>query len=283
MRKACYLAYKDTSAFPFEMLFGALCIFNGLHIQGSKVTDKNNCTKYYCFFLTSAWCFTHCALNWLQQFCCMKAIFYMIIILLFVQHGFTQLSRGDIVINEILFNPPKDGYDYVEGHNNSSTPIDLRSLKIASRNSAQEISSQKQITRDSVWLPPGGYFVVTGNEKWLRHHYYIPAEAIVCAVSSMPSFPDDKGIAILINDQDSIIDELSYSEKWHFPLIADPSGVALERINFAQPTQNPNNWTSAASSSGYGTPGYKNSEYQDGSSDNDIVIVPVHFLRTTMV
>src|SRR5205807_3632003 len=41
-----------------------------------------------------------------------------------------------------------------------------------------------------------------------------------------------------------------------------PSGVALERIDPAGPSQDKNNWHSAASTSGYGTPGYKNSQYK---------------------
>ncbi len=38
--------------------------------------------------------------------------------------------------------------------------------------------------------------------------------------------------------------------------------MALERIDYHAPTQSPENWHSAATSAGYGTPTYKNSQYR---------------------
>ncbi len=65
-----------------------------------------------------------------------------------------------------------------------------------------------------------------------------------------------------LNAQGNIIDELVYNEKWHFKLIDNDEGVALERIDYNAPTQQQDNWHSAASSVGYGTPTYKNSQYK---------------------
>ena len=53
-----------------------------------------------------------------------------------------------------------------------------------------------------------------------------------------------------------------YDEKWHFKLIDNREGVALERIDYNAPTQQPDNWHSAATNVGYGTPTYKNSQYK---------------------
>jgi flagellar hook assembly protein FlgD len=51
-------------------------------------------------------------------------------------------------------------------------------------------------------------------------------------------------------------------------LIANAEGVALERIDPEKPTQNADNWHSAASTAGYGTPGYKNSQYKQTDTIN---------------
>jgi hypothetical protein len=186
-------------------------------------------------------------------------------------------TPGSVLINEILFNPPKNGYDYVEGYNKSEQMIDLRELLIASRNSTGDIAGMKPVAHDSAFLPPGAYFVVTTNEKWLRQYFRIPSDALVYQ-ASIPSFADDNGTVLFINRQDSVVvDELAYSDKWHFALIADPSGIALERITLSFPTQDKNNWTSAASSAGYGTPGYKNSQFVDALLQNDEIQVPSLF------
>jgi hypothetical protein len=44
-------------------------------------------------------------------------------------------------------------------------------------------------------------------------------------------------------------------------LIDNTEGISLERIDYDAATQLPDNWHSAATSSGYGTPGFKNSQY----------------------
>ncbi|MEI9935353.1 MAG: hypothetical protein WDM71_11020 [Ferruginibacter sp.] len=74
---------------------------------------------------------------------------------------------------------------------------------------------------------------------------------------NLPSFNDDNGDVIILNMQGEIIDELSYDVGWQFPLIDNPQGVSLERIDYDAPTQSSDNWHSAATSAGYGTPGYK--------------------------
>jgi len=51
-------------------------------------------------------------------------------------------------------------------------------------------------------------------------------------------------------------------------LIKDPEGVSLERIEPGGASQDKANWHSAASTAGYGTPGYRNSEYRQTQVTN---------------
>lgn len=90
----------------------------------------------------------------------------------------------------------------------------------------------------------------------------------------MPSFNDDKSNCIILNGQGNVVDELKYDEKWHFKLIDNREGIALERIDYNAPTQLPDNWHSASTSVGYGTPTYKNSQYKinDGVQEK----LPLH-------
>ena len=51
----------------------------------------------------------------------------------------------------------------------------------------------------------------------------------------------------------------------------------MERLYAAHPTQDENNWRSAAESAGFGTPGYENSQAGNALEDNEFEIVPELF------
>lgn len=182
----------------------------------------------------------------------------------------------NLVINEILFNPTKDGFDYIELYNRGKDSVDLKDILIGNRNITNDITSLKPLAGSTIWMRSGGFAVITANEKWLRLNYLVGADAIIRDLSSLPSLPDDEGTLVLLRKDDSVmIEELSYSAKWHFPLITDPSGVALERINYNEPAGDKNNWSSAASSSGFGTPGYQNSQFRvDLQAQAEMSITP---------
>jgi hypothetical protein len=57
-----------------------------------------------------------------------------------------------------------------------------------------------------------------------------------------------------------------YSEKWHFAIITNPEGIALEKLEAGGRSDDRNNWHSASATSGYGTPTGKNSQSRDMSS-----------------
>ena len=182
--------------------------------------------------------------------------------------------RAQLVINEILFNPVKEGFDYVEIYNRSNNNINLAELLIANRNAANEIASVKTISRDSLTIAPGGYIVITANANWLKQHYTIRDTTVIIQLTSLPSLPDDEGCIVLLRKSDSaIVDELNYNENWHFKMLTDRQGVALEKINHNLPSQDRNNWTSASSSAGFGTPGYVNSQFRDNDPGNEVISV----------
>ena len=80
-------------------------------------------------------------------------------------------------------------------------------------------------------------------------------------MKTMPSFSNDKGNVFSLNEQGNIIDEGNYPGKWHFPLLNNTKGVSVERIDY-NGASGQNNFHSAATSSGYGTAGSKNSKYK---------------------
>ncbi len=187
-------------------------------------------------------------------------------------------SSSDIVINEILFNPANNGFDYVEFYNASDKIADASKLYVASRNSSNVISSIKQVSSTPFYIFPGDYLVITEDLPSLELNYLVREPDAVILLSSLPSYPDDEGDVILLNGQGDVVDEVRYSDDWHFKLINNPQGVSLERIDPSGPSQDAANWHSAASTAGYGTPTYRNSQFkQTQPVDATIDVIPKIF------
>ncbi len=180
--------------------------------------------------------------------------------------GISSVAQtNDVVINEVLFNPKPNGNDYVEIYNRSNIVIDLKQLFIANRNSTNTISNIKAMSADNFLLFPQDFMVLTENIGLVLNNYVAQNINAFTIVPSMPSYNDDKSNVVVLNAQGNVVDELAYDEKWHFSLLRDVEGVALERINPNAPTQQAGNWHSAATSVGYGTPTYKNSQMGNSS------------------
>lgn len=172
-------------------------------------------------------------------------------------------AAGELIINEILFNPKPNAFDYVEFYNNSNKIFNAAKLYIANRNSSGVASSIKAFSTISRYIFPGDYIVVTEDAGNLAINYLVKNPDNVLTVSSLPSFPDDDGDVVLLNFQGAVVDEVKYKDDWHFKLINNSEGVSLEKIDPAGPSQDAANWHSAASTAGYGTPTYKNSQFKN--------------------
>jgi hypothetical protein len=173
----------------------------------------------------------------------------------------TFASKGDVIINEILFNPPANGTDYLELYNKSNHIINLSTLSIANRNTVGNISSIEPITNEPLLLFPASFIVLAESFQWIKQSYSI-IDSTTFITTVLPTLSDDKGNVLLLNEQGAIIDELSYTQAWHFPFIQNEEGVALERIDYFAPTQVKENWHSASTTVQYGTPGYQNSQHR---------------------
>jgi len=175
-----------------------------------------------------------------------------------------QAMANDMVVNEILFNPKSGGSDYVEFYNRSNKIIDASKLYIANRASNGNVANLKKLSENSFYIFPGDFLVVTEDADNIKRSYLVKNEDALLQLSSLPSFPDDKGTVLLIDLNGEVIDEVSYDDDWHFGLIDNADGVALERIDPSAPSQAKTNWHSAATGAGYGTPTYQNSQFKKG-------------------
>ena len=182
-------------------------------------------------------------------------------------------GNQDLVFNEILFNPPSYGYDYVELFNRSHKVIDLQKVFLAGRDPLGGVKDPRQIVPGQELLFSGEYAVMTENREWVMQNYTVPHPEKLFQMSSLPSMPDDLGTLLLLDETGQILDELPYDHHWHSPLLANEEGVSLERIRADDPTAQASNWTSAASSAGFGTPTDKNSESFADAGGKDLLQV----------
>ncbi|HEY8387199.1 MAG TPA: lamin tail domain-containing protein, partial [Parasegetibacter sp.] len=179
---------------------------------------------------------------------------------------------GELVINEILFDPFPLGEDFIELYNNSKKIIDLSRLSIANVNSSGDLANITKISSSPYYLFPGEYLALTPDSTALQKQYLVKFPSALLELN-LPSFPNSSGSVILLNEQGEVLDRLDYHESWHAPLISNKEGISLERINPDLPTQNPQNWHSAAASAGYATPGYENSQYATSFENGNVFSV----------
>ncbi|MEJ8757888.1 lamin tail domain-containing protein [Pontibacter sp. H259] len=168
---------------------------------------------------------------------------------------------GDVVINEILFNPRPNGVDFVELVNRSDKYIDLKNWQLANT-SGDTISNLRTITVSNYVLAPGQYVVLTSNPENIKTDYPAANQNAFLQMASLPSYPDDAGTIIVLQADGKVADRLNYTSEMHFDLLDDENGVSLERIRL-QGESIAGNFHSAATSIG-ATPGYKNSQSQEG-------------------
>ena len=171
-----------------------------------------------------------------------------------------RLDSLDVVVNEILFNPKADGADYVELFNRSNKMVNLRNLYVANRGTGGAVSSVTPVSTEDYLFFPGDFMVLTEDIAAVKAGFVTVNPDAFIQLPSLPSYNDDKGSVVTLNEQGRIIDEVNYSEKWHFKLISNAEGISLERIDYNEPSNDPSNWHSAAANINYGTPTYKNSQ-----------------------
>ena len=183
-----------------------------------------------------------------------------------------NITKGDLILNEILFNPKTDGFDFAEFYNNSNKVVSLDHVKMANIDTlTNTISSLSVIDTLGYLIFPKEYYVLSQGIETVQKQYNTANENNFINVSDMPAMNVGDGSFGLILKNDTVLDALMYTEDMHYPLIRDKKGVSLERISFNRSSSDLNNWHSAAEQVGFATPGYKNSQYMDDSKANDVI------------
>lgn len=186
-----------------------------------------------------------------------------------------EIAAGEILINEILFDPISPGVDYVELYNPTDKTFDLSTLMLgvvreSFPNPAD--TTLKEVSADSRLFLPQTYVLLSADSEIVGQQYDCPTDNYV-QMASFPSYANAGGTAILMGKDGTTIDQMCFSEKMHYPLLKVTKGVSLERVSFGQPSMATDNWHSAAERVHFGTPGQPNSMMQNAEPSADEISI----------
>ena len=187
-------------------------------------------------------------------------------------------QKGDVVFNELLFDPQPGGSDFIEVINTSNAIINMKNILLSNRNADGSINPATHEYTTNYNLFPFEPFVLTTDTGYLLNKWQRINKERLLLMKSLPSMPDDDGKLLLLNSSGEIIDEVHYDKDMHYPLLRNKEGVSLEKINYKISSQLTDNWHSASASENYATPTNVNSQFinqKDNRSwiqiDQDIV------------
>jgi len=183
-------------------------------------------------------------------------------LLFFLLVSYKLSFSADLLISEVLFNPKTGGVDFIEIYNPTDRALPLNNVQLGNLDPDGLPANLKSI--GSEMLSSGAYCVITVNPAKVKADYYTPSNAYFIQLSALPAYNNENGHVLLLRGAE-VIDQLDYTEKMHLPTLKLFKGVSLERVSFERAANETGNFSSAAASAGFATPGYRNSVQENVS------------------
>ncbi len=171
----------------------------------------------------------------------------------------------DIIITEVLFSSLPGCAEYLELYNLSDRLLELSDLRIS-------VSKEGETGKPAIPLStpilffPGDYIVFCKDKQLLIACHDIKKAESIIEAKDLPSLPDQGACIKLLNRSLESVDMFCYKPEDEFPMLSDAHGVSMERLSLDKKTGDQAFWHSASSVSGFGTPGYANSQSLSGVS-----------------
>ena len=121
----------------------------------------------------------------------------------------TTANEGDVVINEVQYDPPQSGpdasFEWVELFNRTTEPIDLGGWRIRDNSESDSIPP--------LLLPAGGFAVIAATEQGFYENFSDFDGSIVFFHGSMGNGLSNDGDCIILEDSEGrVIDAISYGD-----------------------------------------------------------------------
>ncbi len=169
-------------------------------------------------------------------------------------------DSGDILINEIMYDPEEGLNEYIELYNNSQKTIDIKNYCLII---GEPEDSGRRITEEHWPLMPGTYAIITTKFENIDRPGIFDQAGHIIYMSDMPILPNSGSKVFLLDQNKNILDVAFYEPTQHHDIYTDTKGISLERISPERSGLDGSNWHSASSDAGYMTPAKKNSQTSD--------------------
>lgn len=181
--------------------------------------------------------------------------------------------KGDVILNELLFNPRTGDPKFVELYNKRDKYLEIGSWSLASLDEFGEIDQARRLSENSLVIPPLGFLAVSTDTIKLKSRYTLSARGNFHQINRLPSYPISGGEVVLIDTSNDPVEVFSYNEDIHHPLLRDSKGVSLERIDPNSQVDRDGVWQSASGMEEFATPGRKNSQIFLNEFDEEVISI----------
>ena len=164
-------------------------------------------------------------------------------------------KKGDVILNEILFDVATGESEFVELYNMSDMWISAKSLSIATRKANGNLNYITPLSKDvNDAIPPHTYIILSRDVENVCEKYECGDGAVSFSLEKMPALSNSGAHVVLLDKKDNVLDEFAYDPKMHSQFSTVDKGRSLERVSFDS-----DEWASASDECGGATPGRKNS------------------------
>lgn len=175
-------------------------------------------------------------------------------------------APGEIVVNEIFYDPPDSDLEFIELYNHSDKTVDLSQLTFADER-GQAVAVAATVTA----LDPDGYAVLVRDAETFAAVF--PAVPFIAP----PTWPalNNGGDAVVVYAEDTVIDSVAYRPGW------GGDEVSLERKDPGGPSNTAINWGSSTDPAG-ATPGRRNAIYEIDTTPPELRAVTANATADTL-
>lgn len=171
-----------------------------------------------------------------------------------------QYKNGDLIINEIMFDPVSGNSEFIELYNTS-----LDSLQIGGMNLLCGENKKISFSKTYYKLPPLSFLVFAKDSSIYNNYSALALEGNKNLFSNSLGLPNEGTVLVIKDWRDLTLDSVYYSPNWHNKNLTSTKNRSIERLNPLLGSNDSKNWSSSVAKEG-ASPGKANSIFTEANS-----------------